>query len=545
MQSHDPQHDEGRITNVCPHCNGTDIFNDRDSGERVCKGCGTVLSETLIDHGQERRSFSSEEHDSRSRTAVDKDMMNESSHTTFNVNDIKDGEQKAQFIRHQWNTNRIVKNTTRVKNFAKAKMEIYRMCSQLGYDDTHIVTKTAARTYMRAFNKGLSKGRPIDGMVAASIKAAWREIGIERSLDNAADVSKTSRKLVARMYRMLLEELNIKTPAPDPRKRLPKIASSVGADRSVEALADRILSKAADLKITAGKDPGGLAGSALYISATFNSKGRTRHTLHDQKEIADAAGVTEVTIRNRYKEMNQAFKDNGITVEGLSEGLPKLPIRSKAGKKANVKPVPVVSEKYIKRMDELARKLGLDDEVVNRAYGIYQTSIGEIKARLKYSDAMMDASLALAMQLYSIAICPEDTIAAYTNGSADGIKKMSTKMKYALRIEMPDIDFSEYVRYISGKLGIDGSTQDVILALLREYEPDNGTAIDKMYIAAGAVRKVTMYSEEMLHTKKLTLSRLAHACLLNTSDVYKGLKEMEGYDVGKVIARNGIVFKPE
>jgi transcription initiation factor TFIIB len=49
--------------------------------------------------------------------------------------------------------------------------------------------------------------------------------------------------------------------------------------------------------LTAGKDPTGLAAAAIYISGIINGERRT------QREISEVAHVTEVTVRNRYKEL--------------------------------------------------------------------------------------------------------------------------------------------------------------------------------------------------------------------------------------------------
>ena len=51
------------------------------------------------------------------------------------------------------------------------------------------------------------------------------------------------------------------------------------------------------MKLTFGKDPSGMAGAALYIACLECGERVT------QKKIAEAAGVTEVTIRNRYKSL--------------------------------------------------------------------------------------------------------------------------------------------------------------------------------------------------------------------------------------------------
>ena len=56
--------------------------------------------------------------------------------------------------------------------------------------------------------------------------------------------------------------------------------------------------KKADIsELTSGRGPAGIAADALYVSALMNDEKKT------QREVADVAGITEVTIRNRYKEL--------------------------------------------------------------------------------------------------------------------------------------------------------------------------------------------------------------------------------------------------
>ena len=61
--------------------------------------------------------------------------------------------------------------------------------------------------------------------------------------------------------------------------------------------ATEIIRNAEEKFVTIGKDPGGIAGAALYIAGIIENDRRT------QREIANVSRVTEVTIRNRYKEL--------------------------------------------------------------------------------------------------------------------------------------------------------------------------------------------------------------------------------------------------
>jgi transcription initiation factor TFIIB len=90
-------------------------------------------------------------------------------------------------------------------------------------------------------------------------------------------------------------------PIPAAQLRVPKIAAKVNVGEKTQQAAVEILREAERLKTTAGKDPMGLAAAALYIACVINDEKRT------QKMIADAAGVTEVTIRNRYKGLKEAL----------------------------------------------------------------------------------------------------------------------------------------------------------------------------------------------------------------------------------------------
>ena len=65
--------------------------------------------------------------------------------------------------------------------------------------------------------------------------------------------------------------------------------------------ATKILQTAEEQKISAGKDPMGLAAAALYVACVTNGENKT------QRDVAEAAGVTEVTIRNRYKGLKVAL----------------------------------------------------------------------------------------------------------------------------------------------------------------------------------------------------------------------------------------------
>jgi len=182
--------------------------------------------------------------------------------------------------------------------------ELERISSQIGIPNP--VKQTAANLYRKVIKKSLIRGRSIEAMVAATIYGACRIRRIPRTLEEIAKHSHVSKKELGRCYRLVLRELEMSIPISDPRDFIPRFSAELQLSGRVQSQAMEILEKAKKAGITAGKDPTGLAAAALYIAAILEDERRT------QREISEVAHVTEVTVRNRYKEL---VKKLGLDVE--------------------------------------------------------------------------------------------------------------------------------------------------------------------------------------------------------------------------------------
>ncbi len=132
-------------------------------------------------------------------------------------------------------------------------------------------------------------------MIAASLYAACRDTATPRTLKDIADSANVKRKDIARCYRLLHHELELKMPVVDSIQCIARISSKLEISEKTKRYAVKVLKEAQERKESAGKDPMGLAATALYLSCVKNGVSIT------QRDLAEAAGVTEVTIRNRYK----------------------------------------------------------------------------------------------------------------------------------------------------------------------------------------------------------------------------------------------------
>ncbi|NPA62425.1 MAG: transcription initiation factor IIB [Methanococci archaeon] len=204
---------------------------------------------------------------------------------------------RAQLYRLRKWQRRIRVSDAAERNLAFALSELDRITSKLGLP--RHVRENAAIIYRNAVEKGLIRGRSIEGVVAAAIYAACRRCRVPRTLDEIAEASRVDRKEIGRTYRFLARELNIKLTPTNPIDYVPRFASELGLPGEVESKAIQILQQATEKGLTSGRGPTGVAAAAIYIASVLLGCRRT------QREVAEVAGVTEVTIRNRYKELTE------------------------------------------------------------------------------------------------------------------------------------------------------------------------------------------------------------------------------------------------
>jgi transcription initiation factor TFIIB len=301
--AHKKERQQIEETIKCPECGSTHISRDYTRAELVCKDCGLVIDEDIIDHGPEWRAFDSEQREKRARTGAP---------MTYTIHDKglstriswqnKDAygksiptKNRAQLYRlRKWQARTRISNGTE-RNLAFALSNLVRLSSSLGLPRT--VRETAAMIYRKAASKNLIRGRSVEGVSAAALYAACRQCHVPRTLGEISSIARMSRKDVGRNYRYVARKLGLKLMPTSPEDYISRFCSELKLGGSVKAKTIEILKEAADKELTSGRGPTGMAAAALYIATVLCGERRT------QREIADKAGVTEVTIRNRYKEL--------------------------------------------------------------------------------------------------------------------------------------------------------------------------------------------------------------------------------------------------
>jgi transcription initiation factor TFIIB len=197
---------------------------------------------------------------------------------------------------------RTTAHSSRHRGLIRPFQELSGLKEKLGLSDA--ITEKTAYVFRKAHEKSLLRGRSSSSMLAAAIYASCRELGASRTLRDIATGTDVKRKDISRSYRILVTELDIKVPLMDPMKCIVKIGNKAGISEKTKRTAMKTMTELVEAEMSAGKLPMGLAATVLYISCLKNGENKT------QKEIADAAGVTEVTIRNRFKDLKHRFELN-------------------------------------------------------------------------------------------------------------------------------------------------------------------------------------------------------------------------------------------
>ena len=288
---------------TCPECHSAEIISDVKRGEIACIHCGLILDSNIIDPRAEWRAFNLQDFTRKSRTGspISMTLHDKGLSTMIDWRDrdafgkkLSPARRTQAYRLRKWQI-RMRVHSSLDRNLAFAMSELDRLCSQMILSNS--VKESAALLYRQTVKRNLIRGRSIESMLGASIYASCRIHKIPRTLEDFALNSRINKRGLGRCFRLILRELNIQIPSASPNRFISKFANDLNVSTNAQVKAIRILNVARRIGLTSGRDPVGLAAASLYIVSLQNGLGKT------QKEIAQIACITEVTVRNRYKEL--------------------------------------------------------------------------------------------------------------------------------------------------------------------------------------------------------------------------------------------------
>ncbi len=287
----------------CPECGSKNIIKDYDTGEDVCSNCGLVIAQKFHDRGPEWRAFDKEEKDKKPRiglpltyTIHDMGLMTSISNLDRDAygKPLKPHQRATSYRLRKWQK-RTRFYDAKEQSLALGLNQVITISNRLQLPKNAM--ENASLIFRKALKEGLSRGRSLEELAAASVYLSCRQLGIPRSLDQVSEISGLRKTEIGRSYRLIVKELDYKLPPPSPMEYVSRPLNEAGKSGKTEDIAYKILLAAKEARLTLGKAPTGLAAAAGYIASILTGERMT------QKELAEKMKCTEVTIRNRYKEL--------------------------------------------------------------------------------------------------------------------------------------------------------------------------------------------------------------------------------------------------
>lgn len=286
----------------CSDCGSRDLLLDITRGERVCEDCGLVVEEEMIDQAGRTARYSEDGETNLHTGMVMNSLIHDKGLSTGLHWQNKDysgrglpSQTRSQFYRmRKWQA-RSRASSSIERNLETAYRELARLCAALGLGRE--AQEEAGTIYKMSIDRDLVRGRSIDGMVAASVYLANQKLHLTRTLDSIVAESQCNRKEVSRAHKIIKSTLKVRTEIPAPSIYVGRLCVELGLPMNVQRKTLLILTEATERELTHGRSPMGVAAAAIYIA------GRLENCVRTQREIADVSDVTEVTIRNRYKEL--------------------------------------------------------------------------------------------------------------------------------------------------------------------------------------------------------------------------------------------------
>jgi transcription initiation factor TFIIB len=284
------------------------VITDPESAEIICSACGAVMLERIQEDRPEWRAFNLEETNDKSRTGTPISLARHDMGLSTIIGRInKDSggnkiESQTLSTMKRLRTWDLRTQTSDDRSRQQAFSELHVLKDKLALPDA--IVEKSAYIYRKAQEIGLIRGRTISATIGSAVYIACRELQIPKSLREIAVASNIKRRVLSRSYRILTSELDIKIPIIDPIKCIVKVGNKASLNEKTKRQAIDVMNKITKSEISAGKNPMGLAATVLYIACL-----KTGVNIR-QADIAYAAGISEVTLRNRIKDLKERFNLN-------------------------------------------------------------------------------------------------------------------------------------------------------------------------------------------------------------------------------------------
>jgi transcription initiation factor TFIIB len=288
----------------CKNCKGQTVVFDHGTGEKICSGCGIVLSvereivDPLLDMNTNLSSMNLGTPSSLAHH--DKNLSTMISYSNVDADGVAIRVEQRSAIQRMRRWNKISNNNRSYhRNLKNAFAVLIRIKDKLSLSDT--IVEKSAYYYRKILDQNLIKGRSIKGFVVACVYASCREMNVPRTIEEIAEISDTDKIFAGKCYRLLVRKLKVRLPSIDSTSHLARIANNANISEKTLRHAIQLMSQIKDDPISFGKDPCAIAVAVLY-GACLDKGEKT-----SQSRISLAGNVSVVTLRKRFLDIKKIF----------------------------------------------------------------------------------------------------------------------------------------------------------------------------------------------------------------------------------------------
>ena len=288
----------------CQNCNGRRVVFDHGTGEKICTGCGIVLSvereyiDPLLDTNTNLSNMNLGTPSSLAHH--DKNLSTMISYSNVDADGVAISVDQRSAIQRMRRWNKISNNNRSYhRNLKNAFAVLIRIKDKLSLSEN--IIEKSAYYYRKILDQNLIKGRSIRGFVVACVYVSCREMNVPRTIEEIAEISNTDKIFAGKCYRLLVRKLKVRLPSIDSTSHLARIANNAGISERTLRHAVQMMSQIRDDPISFGKDPCAIAVAVLY-GACLDKGEKT-----SQSRISLAGNVSVVTLRKRFLDIKKIF----------------------------------------------------------------------------------------------------------------------------------------------------------------------------------------------------------------------------------------------
>ncbi|CAI5733284.1 unnamed protein product [Peronospora destructor] len=291
------------VPNHCRECGSADVVTDFSAGDVVCRSCGMILGERIIDDSPEWRTFANDDRGgdpaSKSRVGDVADVRLDSvSLSTYLVDPKKNGKCADGSSGRQHKRPNISGDSAKVKRMQRTMTRIQEVADFLSLPKK--IVEIALDVYAEAEKQGINiRGPERESMTVAVLFIACRKAGNARSLKEFEDASGISKRRIGKSFMTLQRRLNLEVKQATTEEYVQRFCSRLGLPNKTQMIAHAVAKKADSLELSSGQPPVAVAASVIYLVAAYTNAKRSI------QEISDVTMIGAKSMKRVCKELNK------------------------------------------------------------------------------------------------------------------------------------------------------------------------------------------------------------------------------------------------